>query len=569
MKQGPAWLLRLDAPPGDGPTVAVKDAIDVAGTVTTVGARSREDSGPAAADAPCVAAVRRSGGRIIGKTNLSELCWFADGVNEHTGTPLNPLDPRRVPGGSSSGSAVAVALGEADVALGTDTGGSVRIPAAACGIAGLKTTRGRISTAGVFPLSPPLDTVGPLARDVAGLVTAMALLEPGFEAAVPARRPVVVRLRVGEDVGVAPDVEHDVDEALAAAGWEVRERRVYGWKRAVSAAARILDAEAGPAQAFLLDRPELLSDRARTAIEACLRERPEDVARARATMTAFDAELGGAAVRCRCAGAADPGRGAAAAGGQRRAAAHGAHDPVQRAGLARAVGAGAGAAGRRRRAAVGAAGRRTGVRGAAARARFAAADPGRRPGRLASQPWRLERGDQATEQGGQRLALLAGQRRQQVTLAGQQVGQRGVDPLLAAGGEADVHAPAVGRVGKPLHETADLQPVDPVGHGAGGHQGLGEQLTGGEDVRTPRATQRRQHVELPHLELVRLERAAPGPVEVPGETGDAAEHLERPDVEVRTLAGPRGDQPVDLVLHRPHLPDAVEDAGVDHPRWVS
>ena len=292
MKQGPAWLLRLDPPPGDGPTVAVKDAIDVAGAVTTVGARSREDSEPAAADAPCVAAVRRSGGRIIGKTNLSELCWFADGVNEHTGTPVNPLDLRRVPGGSSSGSAVAVALGEADLAHGTDTGGSVRIPAAACGIAGLKTTRGRISTAGVFPLSPPLDTVGPLARDVTGLVTAMALLEPGFEAAVPARRPVVVRLRVGDGVGVDPDVEHDVDEALAAAGWEVRERRVYGWNRAVSAAARILDAEAGPAQAFLLDRPELLSDKARAAIEACLRERPEDVARARATMTAFDAELG-------------------------------------------------------------------------------------------------------------------------------------------------------------------------------------------------------------------------------------------------------------------------------------
>ena len=291
MKQGPAWLLRLDPPPGNGPTVAVKDAIDVAGTVTTVGARSREDSGPAAADASCVAAVRRAGGRIIGKTNLSELCWFADGVNEHTGTPVNPLDPLRVPGGSSSGSAVAVALGETDVALGTDTGGSVRIPAAACGIAGLKTTRGRISTAGVFPLSPPLDTVGPLARDVAGLVTAMALLELGFATAAPTGRPVVVRLRVGEDVGVAPDIEHDVDEALAAAGWEVRERRVYGWKRAVSAAARILDAEAGPAQAFLLDRPELLSDKAREAIEACLRERPEDVARARATMESFGEEL--------------------------------------------------------------------------------------------------------------------------------------------------------------------------------------------------------------------------------------------------------------------------------------
>ena len=161
MKPGPAWLLRLDpGGDGDGPTVAVKDAIDVAGTVTTVGARSREDSGVAGADAPCVAAIRRSGGRIVGKTNLSELCWFADGINEHTGTPVNPLDPSRIPGGSSSGSAVVVALGEADIALGTDTGGSVRIPAACCGIAGLKTTRGRVPLDGVFPLAPELDTVG-------------------------------------------------------------------------------------------------------------------------------------------------------------------------------------------------------------------------------------------------------------------------------------------------------------------------------------------------------------------------------------------------------------------------
>ncbi len=294
VRSGPAWLLRLEPPPGDGPTVAVKDAIDVAGTVTTVGAPSREDSGAASADAPCVAAVRRAGGRIVGKTNLSELCWFADGINEHTGTPANPLDPRRVPGGSSSGSAVVVALGQADVALGTDTGGSVRIPAAACGIAGLKTTRGRVSTEGVFPLSPPLDTVGPLARDVAGLVTAMRLLEPGFRAAAPDRRATVVRLRLGDDVGVQPSVEDAVDEALAGTGWAVVEQRVYGWPDLARAAGRILAAEAGPAHAFLLERPHLLSERARSAIESSLRERPDDVARARELLAGLGSLLAGA-----------------------------------------------------------------------------------------------------------------------------------------------------------------------------------------------------------------------------------------------------------------------------------
>src|SRR6185437_7940815 len=128
----PTWIVRLDVP-GDGPRLAVKDCIDVEGLPTTAGC-------PAVADAPVVAAARRAGARIVGKTNLTELCWSASGVNAWSGTPVHPLDPGRLPGGSSSGSAVAVAAGEADVALGTDTGGSVRIPAACCGIAGLKTT---------------------------------------------------------------------------------------------------------------------------------------------------------------------------------------------------------------------------------------------------------------------------------------------------------------------------------------------------------------------------------------------------------------------------------------------
>jgi amidase len=293
VRPGPAWLERFEPPPGNGPTVAVKGAIDVAGVVTTAGSRSREDSGPAAADAPCVAAVRANGGRIVGITNLTELCWFADGINEHTGTPVNPIDPGRVPGGSSSGAAVVVALGEADVALGTDTGGSVRIPAAACGVAGLKTTRGRVSTDGVWPLSPGMDTVGPLARDVAGLVTGMRLLDAGFTPGQPPERPVVVRLRLGTDVRVDPSVDEGVDAALAQTGWTVREHDVEGWRDSIRAAARILDAEAGPAHRFLLDRPELLGDRARRAIEECQHEGPSQVRDARDTVARMGLQLAG------------------------------------------------------------------------------------------------------------------------------------------------------------------------------------------------------------------------------------------------------------------------------------
>src|SRR6202044_1310543 len=116
--------------------------------------------------------------RIVGKANLNELALGASGVNEYFGTPVNPLDPGLVPGGSSSGSAVAVAGGEADLAYGSDTGGSVRVPAAFCGITGLKTTHGRIPLAGVWPLAPSMDTIGPMARDVAGVAGGPGRVRP-------------------------------------------------------------------------------------------------------------------------------------------------------------------------------------------------------------------------------------------------------------------------------------------------------------------------------------------------------------------------------------------------------
>src|SRR6202451_1731423 len=178
----PTWIVRLDAP-GEGPRLAVKDCIDIEGRPATVGGEVvDEQANPAARHAAVVAAAGRAGARIVGKTNLAELCWSAAGTNAWAGTPPTPLDSRRLPGGSSSGSAVAVATGEADVALGTDTGGSVRIPAACCGIVGLKTTWGRVPVDGVYPLSLSLDTVGPLGADVAAVELGLRLIEPGFTA---------------------------------------------------------------------------------------------------------------------------------------------------------------------------------------------------------------------------------------------------------------------------------------------------------------------------------------------------------------------------------------------------
>lgn len=218
--------------------VAVKDNIDVAGLPTTAGSRSRKDAGPAAEDAPVVTSLRAAGVKIVGKTNLDEFANGATGENPWFGDVVNPRDPERMIGGSSSGSAAAVAHGLADFALGTDTGGSVRIPAALSGTAGLKTTKGLLSTRGVHPLSERLDVVGPMAKDTAGLRIAMNILAPEYarDPGMP-ERPRVARLRFPEEETV---VDEAVDAALAAAGWEVEELTLPGWGQAHVAAYTIL-----------------------------------------------------------------------------------------------------------------------------------------------------------------------------------------------------------------------------------------------------------------------------------------------------------------------------------------
>lgn len=146
--------------------LGVKDLVDVAGHPVRAGSAVRGDAPSAERDAPVVVALRRAGALVVGATKLHEFAFGVTGLNDIDGTPRNPAAPGRVPGGSSSGSAAAVAAGEADVALGTDTGGSCRIPAACCGVVGFKPSYGSVPTTGVIPLSPSLDHVGWLTPSV-------------------------------------------------------------------------------------------------------------------------------------------------------------------------------------------------------------------------------------------------------------------------------------------------------------------------------------------------------------------------------------------------------------------
>ena len=160
---------------GKGEAVAVKDLVDVRGMVTTAGGIILPET-PAVEDAPVVARLRRAGCVFVGKANLHEFAYGVTNVNPHYGTALNPHDPGRVAGGSSGGSAVAVAAEMCDWAIGSDTGGSIRIPSSLCGVVGFKPEFGSIDIAGVVPLAASLDTLGPIARDVTAAARAFSMM---------------------------------------------------------------------------------------------------------------------------------------------------------------------------------------------------------------------------------------------------------------------------------------------------------------------------------------------------------------------------------------------------------
>jgi aspartyl-tRNA(Asn)/glutamyl-tRNA(Gln) amidotransferase subunit A len=202
-----------------GLPVSIKDLFDVAGEVTLAGSTALDDRPPAECDAPIVARLRAAGAVVIGKTNMTEFAFSGVGINPHYGTPGNPFDRQRVPGGSSAGAPVSVADDQAIVAIGTDTGGSVRIPAALCGVVGFKPTAKRVSRDGATPLSTTLDSIGPLANSVACCAITDAVMA-GELAVAPEPVPLdVLRLGMPQSFvldGLAPEVASAFQAACSA-----------------------------------------------------------------------------------------------------------------------------------------------------------------------------------------------------------------------------------------------------------------------------------------------------------------------------------------------------------------
>ena len=211
-----------------GLPVTIKDLFDVAGETTLAGSVVCQNDAPALVDAPVVQRLRQAGAAIIGKTNMSEFAFSGVGLNPHHGTPRNPCDVEvaRIPGGSSSGAAVSVALGLAVAGLGSDTGGSIRIPAALCGLVGFKSSQARVSLQGAFPLAPSLDTVCAMTRSVADCVLVDGVLS-GQTLTLTPRSLSGLRLAVPQSV-VLQDLDAQVGNAfdrslsvLSAAGVEL------------------------------------------------------------------------------------------------------------------------------------------------------------------------------------------------------------------------------------------------------------------------------------------------------------------------------------------------------------
>ena len=200
---------------GVGTVVAVKDLVDVAGMVTTAGGVILPNE-PAEHDAPVVGRLRREGCVVVGKTNLHEFAFGVTSNNPHYGAVRNPHDPTRVAGGSSGGSAVAVAAGMCDWAIGSDTGGSIRVPASLCGVVGFKPALGTIDLTGVIPLSWSLDTLGPMAADVTVVARAFSMMSGE---AVSTESPNPPRLAVPRDWIAGLDEPTQRAWRLVSRGW--------------------------------------------------------------------------------------------------------------------------------------------------------------------------------------------------------------------------------------------------------------------------------------------------------------------------------------------------------------
>lgn len=272
---------------GRGPKrVVVKDSIDIAGYPTRAGSAALAEAPPAERHAEIVERSLAAGYRLVGKANLHELAFGMTGLNAWTGTPENPRFPEWIPGGSSSGSATAVAAGLAEVGIGTDTGGSIRLPAACCGLYGLKPSFGRLDRRGVMPASTTLDCVGPITADLEELIAFMAAVDPGF--AIPATQglPRVARLDVAADDAIQAAVE----ECLTEASLPMTSATLGLLDEAYGAAMAVINRETFDACAAWRDDPRLGADVAKR-LRGAGQTSDAELREAEALRRAFTAEV--------------------------------------------------------------------------------------------------------------------------------------------------------------------------------------------------------------------------------------------------------------------------------------
>ena len=266
--------------------VVVKDNIDIAGYPTRAGSAALVDAPPAQRHADIVERTLAAGYQIVGKANLHELAFGMTGVNKWTGTPENPNFPKLIPGGSSSGSAAAVAAGLADVGVGTDTGGSIRLPAACCGLYGLKPTFGRLDRRGVVPAVSSLDCVGVITANLEELTTFMAAVDDDFTPTPNAALPKLAWLEVeAEDF-----MQAAIEDCLAKASSPTARARLNLIDDAYRAGMVVISAETYRAFAGLIEGGHLGDDIARR-LAAAGKITDAELAEAEKVRVAFTAEV--------------------------------------------------------------------------------------------------------------------------------------------------------------------------------------------------------------------------------------------------------------------------------------
>ncbi|MCM2292407.1 amidase [Allorhizobium sp. BGMRC 0089] len=273
--------------------VTIKDCIDIEGMVTRCGSRALADAAPARSHADVVANLLSAGCRIVGKTKMHELAYGMTGINAFEGTPINPRYPGRIPGGSSSGSAAAVAAHLVDVAIGTDTGGSIRQPAICCGVIGFKPTFDRVSRKGALPVQSSLDCIGPFARNLAMIERAMSAIDPTFQA-----EGFEGSLRIGRflpDDGIEPRMAAAMMAVEADKGGVIEDldlpRHDCAFEAAFTAGMTIIARETLIANAALMARPELLGDDVRKRLEGARNVTDAEMSAAEDVRVRFTADI--------------------------------------------------------------------------------------------------------------------------------------------------------------------------------------------------------------------------------------------------------------------------------------